>query len=83
MSLYQEDDHQRLTTDSTIYTPSSNGRLFGFLPYRTGIAPAFRHDAIIVPIHRHLLGPRRRSNTNNSWPSSSRALSGCRRQLGH
>lgn len=48
MSLYQEDDHQRLTTDPTIYTPSSDGRLFGFLPYRTGIAPAFRRDAIIV-----------------------------------
>jgi hypothetical protein len=27
MSLYQEDDHQRLTTDPTIYTPSSDGRL--------------------------------------------------------
>ena len=48
MSLYQEDDHQRLTTDPTIYTPSSDGRLLGFLPYRTGIAPAFRRDAIIV-----------------------------------
>ncbi|KAF8494917.1 hypothetical protein F5888DRAFT_1805235 [Russula emetica] len=48
MSLYQEDDHQQLTTDPTIYTPSSDGRLFGFLPYRTGIAPAFHRDAIIV-----------------------------------
>jgi enhancer of polycomb-like protein len=48
MSLYQEDDHQRLTTDPTIYTPSSDGRLLGFLPYRTGIAPAVRRDAIIV-----------------------------------
>ncbi|KAI0262080.1 enhancer of polycomb-like-domain-containing protein [Gloeopeniophorella convolvens] len=48
MSLYQEDDHQRLTTDPTIYTPSPDGRLLGFLPYRTGIAPAFRRDAIIV-----------------------------------
>ncbi|KAF8496389.1 hypothetical protein F5888DRAFT_1833868 [Russula emetica] len=48
MSLYQEDDHQQLTTDPTIYTPSSDGRLFGFLPYRTGIAPAFCRDAIIV-----------------------------------
>jgi len=48
MSLYQEDDHQRLTTDPTIYTPSSDGRLLGFLPYRTGITPAFRRDAIIV-----------------------------------
>jgi enhancer of polycomb-like protein len=48
MSLYQEDDHQRLTTDPTIYTPSSDGRLLGFLPYRTGIAPAFRRNAIIV-----------------------------------
>ena len=48
MSLYQEDDHQRLTTDPTIYTPSSDGRLLGFLLYRTGIAPAFRRDAIIV-----------------------------------
>jgi enhancer of polycomb-like protein len=48
MSLYQEDDHQRLTTDPTIYTPSSDGRLLGYLPYRTGITPAFRRDAIIV-----------------------------------
>ncbi|KAF8495934.1 enhancer of polycomb-like-domain-containing protein [Russula emetica] len=53
MSLYQEDDHQRLTTDPTIYTPSSDGRLFGFLPYRTGIAPAFRRDAIIVGPRPH------------------------------
>jgi len=48
MSMYQEDDHQRLTTDPTIYTPSSDGRLLGYLPYRTGITPAFRRDAIIV-----------------------------------
>jgi enhancer of polycomb-like protein len=48
MSLYQEDDHQWLTTDPTIYTPSSDGHLFGFLPYRMGIAPVFRHNAIIV-----------------------------------
>ncbi len=48
MSLYQEDDHHRLTTDPTIYTMASDGRLSGFLPYRTGIAPAFRRDAIIV-----------------------------------
>ena len=48
MSLYQEDGHQRLTTDPMIYTPSSDGRLLKFLPYRTGIAPAFRRDAIIV-----------------------------------
>jgi enhancer of polycomb-like protein len=54
MSLYQEDDHQRLTTDPTIYTPSSDGRLFGFLPYRTGIAPAFRRDAIIVGPRPHV-----------------------------
>ena len=54
MSLYQEDDHQRLTTDPTIYTPSSDGRLFGFLPYRTGIAPAFRRDAIIVGPRSHV-----------------------------
>ena len=44
MSMYQEDDHQRLTTDPTIYTPPSDGCLFGFLPYRMGIAPAFRRD---------------------------------------
>jgi enhancer of polycomb-like protein len=54
MSLYQEDDHQRLTTDPTIYTPSSDGRLFRFLPYRTGIAPAFRRDAIIVRPRPHV-----------------------------
>ena len=51
MSLYQEDDRQRLTTDPTIYTPSSDGCLLGFLPYRTGIAPTFRCDAIIVGPH--------------------------------
>jgi hypothetical protein len=48
MSLYQEDNHQRLTTDPTIYTPSSNGHLLGFLPYRTSITPAFCREAIIV-----------------------------------
>jgi enhancer of polycomb-like protein len=46
MYLYQEDDHQRLTTDPTIYTPSSEGRLFA--PYRMGIAPVFRRDTIII-----------------------------------
>ncbi|KAF8496384.1 root hair defective 3 GTP-binding protein-domain-containing protein [Russula emetica] len=46
-------DHQRLTADPTICTPSSNGRLFGFLPYRTGIAPMFRHDTIIIGPHPH------------------------------
>ena len=54
MSLHEEDDQQRLTTDPTIYTPSSDGRLFGFLPYRTGIAPAFRRDAIIVGPRPHV-----------------------------
>jgi enhancer of polycomb-like protein len=53
MSLYQEDDHQQLTTDPTIYTPSSDGCLFGFLPYRMGIAPAFCCDAIIVGPRPH------------------------------
>ncbi|KAF8262142.1 hypothetical protein EI94DRAFT_1886678 [Lactarius quietus] len=48
MSLYQEDDHQRLTTDLTIYTPSSDGRPLGISPYQTGIASAFCCDAIIV-----------------------------------
>ncbi|KAH9170200.1 hypothetical protein EDB89DRAFT_2072190 [Lactarius sanguifluus] len=33
--LYGEDDHQRLTTDPTIYTSSSDARLSGVLPYRT------------------------------------------------
>jgi hypothetical protein len=51
MSLYQEDDHQRLTTDPTIYMPSSDGCLLGFLPYRTSIMPASHHDAIIVGPH--------------------------------
>ncbi|KAF8256688.1 hypothetical protein EI94DRAFT_1852452 [Lactarius quietus] len=37
MSLYQEDDYQQLTTDPTIYTPSSDGRLLGISPYQTGI----------------------------------------------
>ncbi|KAF8487810.1 hypothetical protein F5888DRAFT_1639717 [Russula emetica] len=53
MSLYQEDDHQRLTTDPTIYTPSSVGCPFGFLPYRMGIAPVFCRDAIIVGPRPH------------------------------
>ena len=48
VSLYWEDDHQRLTTDSTVYTPSSDGRLFGFLLYQVGIAPVFRDDAVII-----------------------------------
>ena len=30
MSLYQEDDHQWLTTNPTIYTPSSDGHLLDF-----------------------------------------------------
>jgi hypothetical protein len=42
-------------TDPTIYTLSSDGRLFGFLPYRTGIAPAFRCDAIIIGPRPHVL----------------------------
>ena len=48
MSLYQEMFHQRLTTNPTIYTLSSDGCLFGFLPYRTGIVSTFYHDAMIV-----------------------------------
>jgi enhancer of polycomb-like protein len=48
MSLYQEDNHQWLTTDPTIYTLSSDGRLLGVLSYRTGITAAFRRDTIIV-----------------------------------
>jgi hypothetical protein len=47
VSLYWEDDHQRLTTDPTVYTPLSNGRLFGFLLYQVGIASVFCDDAII------------------------------------
>ncbi|KAF8259013.1 hypothetical protein EI94DRAFT_1790722 [Lactarius quietus] len=49
MSLYQEDDHQRLTTDPTTYTPSSDGRPLGISPYQTGITSAFCCDAIITP----------------------------------
>ena len=41
MPLYQEDDHQRLITDPMIYTPSSDGRLLGVLPYQMDIAPPF------------------------------------------
>ena len=48
MSLYQEDNHQQLTTNPTVYTPSSDGQLLGFLPYQTGIAPAFHCNAITV-----------------------------------
>ncbi|KAH9036468.1 hypothetical protein EDB85DRAFT_758618 [Lactarius pseudohatsudake] len=48
MSIYQEDSHQRLTTDLLIYTPSPDGRLLGVFPYRTGIAPAFRRDGIVI-----------------------------------
>ena len=43
MSLYQEDDHQQLTTNLTIYMPSSDGCFLGFLPYKMGIAPVFHH----------------------------------------
>ncbi|KAF8490635.1 root hair defective 3 GTP-binding protein-domain-containing protein [Russula emetica] len=63
-------DHQRLTADPTIYTPSSDGRLFGFLPYRTGIAPTFRHDAIII-------GPRPHPQT----PSQATAVQQHQQQL--
>jgi hypothetical protein len=31
-----------------VYTPSPDGCLLGYLPYRTGITPTFRRDAIIV-----------------------------------
>ena len=41
MPLYQEDDHQWLTTDPMIYTPSSDGHLLWFLPYWMDIAPTF------------------------------------------
>ncbi|KAF8491710.1 hypothetical protein F5888DRAFT_1861224 [Russula emetica] len=63
-------DHQRLTADPTIYTLSSDGRLFGFLPYRTGIAPTFRHDAIII-------GPRPHPQT----PSQATAVQQHQQQL--
>ncbi|KAF8487696.1 hypothetical protein F5888DRAFT_1820572 [Russula emetica] len=63
-------DHQGLTADPTIYTPSSDGRLFGFLPYRTGIAPTFRHDAIII-------GPRPHPQT----PSQATAVQQHQQQL--
>ncbi|KAF8502789.1 hypothetical protein F5888DRAFT_1800338 [Russula emetica] len=63
-------DHQRLTTDPTIYTPSSDGRLFGFLTYRTGIAPTFRHDTIII-------GPRPHPQT----PSQATAVQQHQQQL--
>ena len=85
MSLYQEDDHQWLTTDPTIYTPSSDGHLLGFLPYRMGIAPAFRRDAIIVsPVPsylRHLPRPRRCTSTSSNW--CSKAPLECHRRQGH
>ena len=48
MLLYQEDVHQQLTTNPTVYTPSSDGQLLGFLPYQTGITPAFHCNAITV-----------------------------------
>ena len=48
VSLYHEVDHLQLTTDPTIYTPSSDGRLFEFLHYQVGITPVFRDDAIII-----------------------------------
>jgi hypothetical protein len=51
MSLYQEDNCQRLTTDPTIYTPSSDSLFLGFLPYQTGIAPAFHRNTIIIGPH--------------------------------
>ena len=36
MSLYREDDHQRLTTDPTIYTASSDSHLLGFFALSDG-----------------------------------------------
>jgi hypothetical protein len=44
MFLYEEDgDHQRLTTDPTVHTPSSDGRLFRGFPYRTRILSRCYH----------------------------------------
>lgn len=39
VSLYKEDGQRRLITDPTIYTPSSDGRLIGFLPHKMGVLP--------------------------------------------
>ena len=52
--MYQEDDHQRLTTDPAICTPSSDGRLYGFLPYRMGIAPTFCRNDLIIGACPHI-----------------------------
>ena len=41
MPLYQEDDHQQLTTNPMIYTLSSDSHLLGVLPYWMDIAPPF------------------------------------------
>ena len=66
MSLYQR---MIASGSPPILLATSDGRLFGFLPYRTGIAHAFCRDAIVGPCP-HL------SQTRN------RTLSGCHRQLG-
>ena len=70
---------------STLHHPM--GVCWGFFPIgrvshpRSTMMPS---SSVPIPMsHRHLLRPRWRRNTNNSWPSSSRALSGCQRQLGH
>jgi enhancer of polycomb-like protein len=39
MSLYQEDDHQWLTTDPTIYTPSSDGHTDTFSGHSGAATP--------------------------------------------
>ena len=41
MSLYQEDNHQQLTTNPMIYTPSSDGSSPGVLLDQMDIAPTF------------------------------------------
>jgi hypothetical protein len=52
MSLFREDDHQQLTTDPTIYTPSSNKYFFLQDGYFTEVSlpfPVFPCAAVPPP----------------------------------
>ncbi|KAI0047478.1 hypothetical protein FA95DRAFT_1518958 [Auriscalpium vulgare] len=44
MTFFQDEDHQRLTTDPTLYLPI-DGRTQGVVPYRLGMHPVLRRDA--------------------------------------
>jgi hypothetical protein len=52
--LYEEDDHEQLTTDPTIYAPSSDGCLFGWVLYSRPVAMPPLSDPAAMSL-RHLL----------------------------